>query len=89
MSGKYYLHIAYDKKDDAKATDPLLRWCPDNKKWYTTDKKSPLLEEFQIIYLDVEFKDKDYVKTMGGYYDSIKKKWYCTPDKKDLIDKFT
>jgi hypothetical protein len=89
MSGKYYLHISYDKKDEAKLRDPLMRWCADSKKWYTTDSHSPLLEEYQIIYLNVPYKDKDYVKTMSGFYDSVKKQWYCVPSCKDLVDKFT
>jgi hypothetical protein len=55
------------------------------KKWYTLDSNSPLLEKYQIIYLNVKYEDKDNAKSLGANYDSTMKQWYTTPQGNQLL----
>ena len=40
------------------------------------------------IYLDVSFKEKDEAKSMGAKWDSQSKRWYTSPDRVDIINKW-
>jgi hypothetical protein len=83
MSTKYYFHIHYDKRQEAKLQG--AKWCPETKKWYTLDSLCPLLEKYQIIYLQVKYEDKEHAKSIGANYDPIMRQWFTTPQGNQLL----
>ena len=69
---------------------------------YSENPKSPfylgnyvqdeILDKYEITYLEVDFKDKDKVKSLGAIWDKYAKKWYIEGilelhPQKDLLQK--
>ena len=48
-------------------------------------------EEPTVVYLVSKYKDKDMIKSLGGRWDGVKKKWYFTYTSKneEIVNKFS
>ena len=68
---KYYLEfLPYDKKDEAKKNN--FKFDVDLKKWYTTDEKHPLLNEYKKKVIDfTKFRKQNFL-----FFDPENKEWY-------------
>ena len=43
----------------------------------------------EIVYLNVPYDQKEYVKTLGGMWSPSEKRWYCYDHHKILVDEFS
>jgi general stress protein 26 len=87
---KYYIHIKYSDKEEAKALK--ARWDADIKRWFVEDKNNPLLEKYQMIYLNAMYEERENAKKLGALYDSHKRQWFTIPSNPnydELIELYT
>ena len=81
-----FLEIPFTHVDFAKQNK--LKWCPEEKKWAVNDDHpsfNNIVSKYRRVYLQVDYKDKDKVKSHGAKWDFDNKRWYSYMGNQQLI----
>ena len=89
-NGEGTIDIIVDIIETIHNFDKIFLVCPKcnkiEKKWISETNlnnkicKSCDIDEYNRIYLNVPFNDKDEIKSLGGKFDGLYKKWYINRD---------
>ena len=84
-SPNFWYSIPYDIKDTLKGS---ICWDSEKLLWYTYKYQKEIIDQYQLIYLNVPFHNKDEAKDLGAIWHSEKKRWYTSVCNNELITKF-
>jgi len=83
---KINLYVVYEDKELAKRDGAFYN--SDLKTLQCEENNKRCIEKYRRVYFNADYEKRDYIKSLGGKWDSDEKKWYCSTGHKILIDEF-
>ena len=82
------LDVPYELRTEAKKHKCF--YSPEAKLWTCktddkdNDEKVEFINHYELVYLTVDYSSKDEVKSLGGKWDHINKRWYTYKGNENL-----
>ena len=83
---KINLYVVYEDRELAKSDGAFFN--SELKTWQCEENNERCIKKHGRIYFNAGYDQRDYIKVLGGKWDSDEKKCYCSTGHKILIEEF-